>query len=263
MTIYLYSGTPGSGKSLHAARDIRDYLRFKRLPVVGNFCINENTKGFDNYYYRDNSEMTPEYLAWFARNYWLDHRFGEDRILLVLDECQLLFNSRDWAQNDRMAWLEFFSQHRKYGYKVIFIAQFDRMIDRQIRSLVEYEYIHRKLGNFGAKGKIMTLFALGELFVCVKRFYSLNERIGVELFRAHKSLFRLYDSYATFDRTNGGDEGAGRSGDPAPIADVRPAEGLDAAHVRTDNSFFNISSIRVSMRRLARSINGGRGVHAR
>ncbi|MEI3232640.1 MAG: hypothetical protein V8S24_16280 [Gordonibacter pamelaeae] len=58
----------------------------------------------------------------------------------------------------------------------------------------------------------MTLLALGEVFVCVKRFYSLNERIGVEMFRARKSVYRLYDSYATFDRTGGGDEGAGRSG---------------------------------------------------
>ena len=68
----------------------------------------------------------------------------------------------------------------------------------------------------------MTLLALGEVFVCVKRFYSLSERIGVEMFRARKSVYRLYDSYATFDRTGGGDEGAGRSGDPAPIADARP-----------------------------------------
>ena len=235
MTIYLYSGTPGSGKSLHAARDIRDYLRYKRLPVIGNFAINPDTKGHDRYTYRPNDGLTPDYLIWFAREYWADHSFGEDRILLVLDECQLLFNSRDWAQQDRMAWLEFFSQHRKYGYKVLFIAQFDRMIDRQIRSLIEYEFVHRKLGNFGAKGKIMTMFALGEVFVCVKRFYSLNERIGVEMFRARKSVYRLYDSYATFDRADasGGDEAAGCSGVPAPIvggAD-RPDEGRGAARM--------------------------------
>lgn len=222
MTMYLYSGTPGSGKSLHAARDIRDYLRYKRLPVIGNFAINPDTKGYEHYAYMPNDRMTPDYLVGFARDYWRDHKFGEDRILLVLDECQLLFNSRDWAQNDRMAWLEFFSQHRKYGYKVLLIAQFDRMIDRQIRSLIEYDYVHRKLGNFGVRGKVMTLLALGEVFVCVKRFYSLNERIGVEMFRARKSVYRIYDSYAAFGRGHGGDEGAGRSGDPAPIAGAPP-----------------------------------------
>ena len=163
-----------------------------------------------------------------------------------------------------MAWLEFFSQHRKYGYKVLFIAQFDRMIDRQIRSLIEYEYIHRKLGNFGAKGKIMTLLALGEVFVCVKRFYSLNERIGVEMFRARKSVYRLYDSYATFDRTGGGDEGAGRSGDPAPIADARPDGGRAGAHARdTGPPAIGIASAKVGLRRLARSVTGGAGAHVR
>ena len=264
VTIYLYSGTPGSGKSLHAARDIRDYLRCKRLPVIGNFAINPDTKGYDRYTYRPNDVLTPQYLVWFAQEYWADHKFGEDRILLVLDECQLLFNSRDWAQQDRMAWLEFFSQHRKYGYKVLFIAQFDRMIDRQIRSLIEYEYIHRKLGNFGAKGKIMTLLALGEVFVCVKRFYSLNERIGVEMFRARKSVYRLYDSYATFDRTGGGDEGAGRSGDPAPIADARPDGGRAGAHARdTGPPAIGIASAKVGLRRLARSVTGGAGAHVR
>ena len=67
VTIYLYSGTPGSGKSLHAARDIRDYLRCKRLPVIGNFAINPDTKGYDRYTYRPNDVLTPQYLGWFAQ----------------------------------------------------------------------------------------------------------------------------------------------------------------------------------------------------
>ena len=35
--IMLYSGTPGSGKSLHTARDIRDSLGAKRRPVIANY----------------------------------------------------------------------------------------------------------------------------------------------------------------------------------------------------------------------------------
>lgn len=265
MTIYLYSGTPGSGKSLHCARDIRDYLRYKKLPVVANFPINEATRGYERFTYRDNSEVTPEYLVRFARDYWQDHKFGEDRILLVLDECQLLFNSRDWAQKDRMAWLEFFSQHRKYGYMILFVAQFDRMIDRQIRSLVEYEYVHRKMGNFGWKGKAITLLALGELYVCVKRFYSLSERIGVEYFRAHKSLFRMYDSYATFDRTGDGDEGKGSTGVPAPIADARPDMFAEPARTIEMPAMRHtlIDRLRISWYRFRRKIKASEGAHAR
>jgi zona occludens toxin (predicted ATPase) len=215
MTIYLYSGTPGSGKSLHATRDIRDKLRYAKNPVVANYNLSQNVKGRENFHYYSNDEMTPEVLQAVSRDWFSNHRFKEDAILLVLDECQLLFNSRDWGKHDRMDWLEFFSQHRKFGYKVIFIAQFDRMVDRQIRSLIEYEYIHRRLGNFGIKGKIMTLFTVGELFVCVKRFYPLKERVGVECFKAHRSIFRMYDSYATFGQTDGQPAGRGQGAPPS------------------------------------------------
>lgn len=206
MTISLYSGTPGSGKSLHATRRIRNLLLHSKRPVIANYRVNEQTKGYDRFTYCNNMDMTPQFLYDYADFYWGSraHRFKEDWILLVIDEAQLLFNSREWNRNNRMEWLEFFSQHRKYGYEIVFIAQFDRMIDRQIRSLIEYECKHRRLGNFGAKGKALTFLTLGELFVCVNMFYPLNERIGVDFFKAHKSIFRMYDSYTAFEREGKG-----------------------------------------------------------
>ncbi|MEG1826892.1 MAG: zonular occludens toxin domain-containing protein [Gordonibacter sp.] len=203
MTIYLYSGTPGSGKSLHATRIIKDSLDYKK-PVIANYDLVPR-KNKDYFTYRPNAEMTPDFLVEYATEYWQDHRFKEDHILLVLDECQLLFNSREWQNDSRMKWLEFFSQHRKYGYEIVFVAQFDRMIDRQIRSLLEYEFVHRRMGNFGWKGKMFKLLTLGELFVCVKRFYPLREKVGVECFKARRSIFRMYDSYGAFARKAQGD----------------------------------------------------------
>lgn len=199
MTISLFSGTPGSGKSLHATRRIRNRLNCKK-PVIANYRLSESVKNFDLFTYCDNQSMTPDFLREYAAEYYKEHKFREDHILLVLDEAQLLFNSREWQRTGRFDWLEFFSQHRKFGYEIIFVAQFDRMIDRQIRSLVEYEFVHRKMGNFGITGKIITLFTFGELFVCVQRFYPLNERIGVTYFKKSKRIFRMYDSYAAFDR---------------------------------------------------------------
>ena len=35
---------------------------------------------------------------------------------------------------------------------MILIAQFDKMVDRQFRALFEYEYVHRKVSNFGVVG---------------------------------------------------------------------------------------------------------------
>ena len=221
MTIYLYSGTPGSGKSLHAARDVRDAIKYKNIPVVANYEFNVQHLG-GTFRYVSNYELTPEVLRRFAAEWWKEHEFKEDRILLVIDECQLLFNSRDWQDSRRMEWLEFFSQHRKYGYKVIFIAQFDRMIDRQIRSLLEYDVQHRKVSNYGKIGFILRLLLFGELFYCCTYYYPLKEKVGGEWIRYSKNLGELYDSYKTFERKDTGTGGEGSRGTLPPVR-VLPA----------------------------------------
>lgn len=196
--ISLYSGTPGSGKSLHCARTIKNWSRLG-YPVIGNFPVDLSMHKRADFTYCPNDQMKPQFLIEFSKK-----RFGskppkEGSILLVIDECQLIFNAREWQQSGRAQWLSFFTQHRKLGYDIILIAQFDRMIDRQIRSLIEYEYIHRKMSNFGWQGKLMSLFFGGNTFIAVKMWYPLNEKIGSEIFHARKSLYRIYDSYATFD----------------------------------------------------------------
>lgn len=203
MTIYLYSGTPGTGKSLDAAREVRFQLdRRKPRPVIGNFPINEGIIGHPEYYqYWPNWDITPERVTEFADKFWdgVDF-FREDYITLVLDECQLLFNSREWSKRDRMGWLEFFSQHRKYGYKVLFIAQSSKMVDNQFRMLIEYEVKHRKMANAGFAGWLMSRPFLGKLFVKVSYFYQMNERLGSEWFIPSKKDMRLYDTNARFAR---------------------------------------------------------------
>ena len=55
--------------------------------------------------------------------------------VLVMQHNDL--NCRDFGRKDRNAWVTFFSQHRKLGFNIILITQSDRMLDKQIRSLVE------------------------------------------------------------------------------------------------------------------------------
>lgn len=196
--IYLFSGTPGSGKSLHVARDIRDALGPRRLPVIANFDICPDTRGIERFTFVPNSSLDPEFLYDYAASYWGSSCVREDSILLVIDEAQLVFNSRSWSQGQRMGWVEFFSQHRHFGYKVVLIAQFDRMIDRQIRSLVEIEVKHRKLGNFGLRGFLLSLPFRGRLFVAVSYYYGLGEKVGVSWLLPRRAYFRLYDSYGRF-----------------------------------------------------------------
>ena len=200
MAIYLYSGTPGSGKSLHSAKDIIGWFR-KGLPVITNFDVDLSPYPKAKHTCVDDDDLTPDYLAEFSRTFFGGRKLtkkDEDTILLVIDECQLMFNSREYQKKDRKIWIKFFTQHRKLGYRVILIAQMDKMLDKQIRGVIEYEFIHRKLSNFGKAGKIITLFLGGETFTAVQMWYPLKLKIGSSFFRARKKYYSLYDSYVTF-----------------------------------------------------------------
>ena len=227
--ISLYSGTPGSGKSLHLAS--RLYWKVKgNQPVICNFPLNLqkiSKKQKDCFEYVSNDKLTPQFLKEYANSYWKKQggRVKEDSILLVIDECQMMFNSRDWGRTDRKEWLEFFTIHRHLGYEILLCCQFDRMLDRQIRCLIEYEYIHRKVKNFGIKGWLFNFFAGGRLHVAVKMWYPLRERIGAEFFKAKKKYYSIYDTFLMFDDGQAIDTGlvpqdGGRSkGDPSEDLD--------------------------------------------
>lgn len=199
--IDLFSGTPGSGKSLHTADRIKWALRMKH-PVICNFDIRHDVKGYNYFTYCPNEKLKPAFLIDFSRNYFKGERIKEDAILLFIDECQLLFNAREWNTVGRNQWLSFYTQHRKYGYHIVLVAQFDRMIDRQIRSLIEYNYIHRKLANMGLKGILVDLAMGGRTFVAVKVWYPMNEKVGQTFFHARKKLYSIYDTYNSFDAEN-------------------------------------------------------------
>ena len=215
MAIDLYSGTPGSGKSLHAAKRIVDWSR-QGKPVITNFEVDLSKYPKAKQTYVDDDELTPDFLVKFSREYFEGRKLtkkDEDTILLVIDECQLIFNSREYQKKDRKSWIKLFSTHRHLGYHVILIAQMDKMLDKQIRGLIEYEYIHRKLSNFGKAGKLLTVALAGEMFTSVQMWYPLKLKIGTQMFRAKKRYYSIYDSYAAF-------------GDPKPLpaADAAPAE---------------------------------------
>lgn len=198
--IYLYSGTPGSGKSLHVARDIYNRLnRNKKCPnVIANFTINRQMIKNKNakFIYKDNSELTVEYLVQYAKQ---NHIVGiENQTLVVVDECSVLWNARDWNskinRSTRMEWIKFFAQHRKLGFNFILITQNDRQIDRQIRALIEYEVVHRKVNNFKI-GKLLPF----STFIAVTRWYGINEKLYSEFFIYRKKWGKFYDSYGTWE----------------------------------------------------------------
>lgn len=204
----LYSGTPGSGKSFHAARDI--LARFRRggglicnFPVRAPAEMGIRPRKPLRVSYWDNSEITPGRLIAYAERY---HQIGvEGQTLVIIDEAQIIYNCRDGLGRQdkqlRMDWIKFYTQHRKLGYNILLIAQNDRMIDRQIRVLIETETKHRKLNNYGLGGALLSLLSINSTwFVAIDKWYGGNNvKLGSQMIRYNRKTAGVYDSYRTFD----------------------------------------------------------------
>lgn len=96
--IELYSGTPGSGKSLHIAKVMMDWMHKWKSPVIANFSFRAdacNPKGWGSLLEVSNSQLNPDLLEYFSDEYKRQRGWSsipEEHILLVIDEAQLLFN---------------------------------------------------------------------------------------------------------------------------------------------------------------------------
>lgn len=210
--IQLYSGTPGSGKSFHATQRIYYHLRSGKN-VICNYKINEDVcrQNFFQYWvstilrikwkgrrrtgdfvYKSNAELTVAFLKQYAREHHVHSK--ESQTTVIIDECGIMFNPRTFAQRDRLEWIEFLSLHRHYGFDFILISQSDRMIDRQIRSFVEYEHKHRKVNNFGLGGFLLHLCTMSVFFIDVKIWYGLREKVSSEWIRYSRRVASLYDT---------------------------------------------------------------------
>lgn len=200
--IELYTGTPGSGKSLHLARDIFHFgNRKKDCLIIVNFpVLADMLRHPDRVLYVPNEQLSPALVQGKALDFFRERNLPmeENRIILLIDECQLLFNSRSWQDKSRAGWLAFFTQHRKLGVYCILVSQFDLMIDKQIRALIEYEVIHRKVTNYGFFGNILKFLTFGEFFVAVEKWYTINQKIGSYWFRDHVKYHSLYNTFDTF-----------------------------------------------------------------
>lgn len=172
----------------------------RKLPTVCNFEI-AGADECECFNCIENDSLDVGYLQEFSNWYFNEqgNRFREGALKLYIDECQLIFNARTWNDKDRKEWIKFFTQHRKLGYDVYLIAQFDSMIDKQLRSLVEYEIKHRKFNNFGLIGRIFGLFTLNRpIVVAITYWYPMKQRLSSEWIIGRKKLFQIYDTGKIF-----------------------------------------------------------------
>lgn len=101
--ISVYTGFPGSGKSLHAVSLIYAHVR-GRAYVCTNILLN----GF-----RDNPYYIYHDFEWFndvqnVQRLAEQHLTDKIQLLFVIDEAQVLFDSRAWSEKNRMPWNIFF-----------------------------------------------------------------------------------------------------------------------------------------------------------
>lgn len=202
MSISIYTGTPGSGKSLHTARLILRRSALKNHPTIVNFeCNVSDKRQKSDILYVRNDSLTPRFLVDYSLEYAnrLGRRPNEDEILCIIDEAQMMFNCRGWNDKSRMDWIKFFTEHRHYGFRIILATQNDMMLDKQIRGCIEMQYDHRKLANMGKIGKIMSIPFRGKVFCVVEKWYQGGLYVDKEIFTYHKKYGRVYDTFKKWE----------------------------------------------------------------
>lgn len=201
MSISLYSGTPGSYKSYHAVSDILSWLSWGKN-VIANFPVKYDTyfkpkklAKLGSFNFVRNTDLTVEYLITYAKKH---HKAGiKPQTLVVFDEASIKFNARQFDNADRMEWINFFANHRHFNFEVILIAQNDRMLDRQVRGLIEYDYKHRALKNMNFATFLISLVCRG-LFRVVELWYPCRQITNVNICRFNIKKARCYDTMALF-----------------------------------------------------------------
>lgn len=178
MTCRMYTGTPGAGKSLDVVEKMIFALKHGKN-VITNMLLNRDLiKDFPGvYYYRNYDDMCPEEFVWFAIKYhdifktdyvevkkkwWQKKKVDEYQTLIVIDEAPVLLGSRDFNNPNRKSWVNFFTNHRHLEYNIVIVAQHDKMIDKQIRNVMEEHVVHKCLNNY----KLMKLLPF-KIFISI------------------------------------------------------------------------------------------------
>ena len=191
----IFTGTPGSGKSVHATKLALDYLKKGRHVLCNYELDTEKIPNPNLYEYVPNKNLNPKDLIMRAIEYQ-NGRIVEDSVILIIEEAAAVFNARSWMQRDRSDWITFFTQSRKLGYMVVVVAQRDSMIDKQIRDVFEYEFRHYKIANYGMTGWLFGLLFNGKLHLSKQIYHPTGDTLGSKFFIVKRDVYEVYDTFA-------------------------------------------------------------------
>lgn len=176
MPTYAITGGLGSGKTLVSVARIKDYLLQGRrvatnlnlnldklLPArnIGHAVRVKDFPDINDFHLlgRGHYVPCPKFPGHFSKN-------EKHNGLLVIDECAVFFNSRDWGNKNRAAVIAWLRHSRKLGWDVIYIMQDVESIDKQIRKgLIEHEGVCKRSDRLSIPfvGGLLRMLGLGFL----------------------------------------------------------------------------------------------------
>lgn len=192
--IFGFTGTPGSGKTYDAVRKIIDNLRIGRDVFTNIDGLNEPdcleclkfVTGLTELCISVHlHHLTQEQVPFF----WEHVTPGS---LIVIDEAQEFFNSRNYMSKENNIFASWAAQHRHYGYDLILITQDVIRIESSVRSLIQWTRIYRKVDYFGA-------FLTKKYTVSLYAGQDTSHRIERSVRTYNNSVFRCYQSYVSKD----------------------------------------------------------------
>lgn len=190
-----FVGTPGSGKTYEAVKKIVFNLKkgrhvYTNIDGMDNDIHQEylkNLVGMDDYEFDKHFHfLTKDEVIKF----WTICRHGS---FIVLDEIHKIFNCRDWQSKKNNDFADWASTHRHYGFDLVLITQDMEKVEKQVRSLLEWTYVFRKVNFFGS--------AVNKKYLSYS--YSGDDCHGKPLSTSARTYqqqyFHCYKSYATKD----------------------------------------------------------------
>lgn len=166
MAGYVITGTRGAGKSLVAVARIREYLEQGR-PVATNLDI-DLVKLCKTAPAAPLIRMPDRPLAEDFEGLPVVHDTGNEELngAIVLDECAVWLNAREWNGGDRQRIVDWLLHSRKRGWDLFFIVQDVGLLDKQARTtLFDYRVSCKRLDRLRIPflGRILKLLSLGTI----------------------------------------------------------------------------------------------------
>jgi len=168
--INIITGLPGSGKTFYLTKIAYENC-LNKINVYANFNI-------------DFSNIDPELNKYLF--FWNDlNNFHEIKQgVILIDECQIYFNSRAWKNLPLRVQYKF-QQHRKQGITIFGAVQNINRIDKIIREIVNWVFVVKRLGSLF----IINKFDIFEIDKVKRRTYE------TKFFLMNKKIANCYDTF--------------------------------------------------------------------